>query len=365
MGGISGLLSAVSLLGYVLFVLGIALLVVAVSQGRSPRNGVALAVFGLVFGVVLSIVSSGVLIVEPTQVAVITNTLNGTLEDPERPSGTTIIVPIVQQATLYDVRQREYTMASAGPEGARPDDDAVAATTIDGQQVLVDITLIYSLDRSQANTVHLRWGKDENSVDAYIEGFIRPTARTVVRDVIAQFEAESIYGVQRVEMQTLMAEAMRTVMAGEGLILSSFLVRGLAFSPEFTSAIEQKEIAQQNVQRAQQEAQEARTRAEGQRDAAILQAEGERDAAIARAEGQAQALALVSEQIAENPALLQYEYIRNLADNIQMILVPSNTPFLFDMQSFTGDSSGPSFSIPQNMPQTTPQTTTPDTNDEP
>ena len=94
-------------------------------------------------------------------------------------------------------------------------------------------------------------------------------------------------------------------MAQEGLLLSSFLVRGLAFSPEFTTAIEQKEIAQQNVQRAQQEAQEARTRAEGQRDAAILQAEGERDAAIARAEGQAQALALVSEQIAENPSLLQ------------------------------------------------------------
>jgi prohibitin 2 len=346
MGGISGLLSAVALLGYVLFILGIVLVVVAASQGNPVRNGVGLAVFGLVFGVVLSIVSSGILIVEPTQVAVITNTLNGTLEEPERTAGTTVIVPIVQQATLYDTRQREYTMAESVTEGIRPNDDAVNATTIDGQQVSVDVTIIYSLDRTEANTVHLRWGKDENGNDAYIEGFIRPTARTVVRDVIAQFQAESIYGAQRTEMQTLMAQAMREEMAQEGLTLSSFLVRGLAFSPEFTSAIEQKEIAQQNVQRAQQEAEEARTRAEGQRDAAILEAEGQRDAAIALAEGQAQALQLVSEQLATNPSLIQYEYIRNLADNVELVLLPSNSPFLFDLQALGVDQGNFSFGTP-------------------
>jgi regulator of protease activity HflC (stomatin/prohibitin superfamily) len=339
MGGVSGLLSAVALLGYVLFILGIVLVVVSASQSRPVRNGVLLAIAGLVFGVVLSIVSSGVLIVEPTQVAVITNTLNGTLEEPERSAGTTVIVPIVQQATIYDTRQREYTMAASATEGARPDDDAVDATTIDGQQVTVDITLIYALNRTEANTVHLNWGKDVDGNDAIIEGFIRPTARTVVRDVIAQFQAESIYGAQRVEMQTLMAEAMREEMSQQGLTLSSFLVRGLAFSPEFTSAIEQKEIAEQNVQQAQQEAEQARTRAEGQRDAAILQAEGERDAAIALAEGQAQALQLVSEQLASNPSLIQYEYIRNLADNVSLVLLPSNSPFLFDLESLGVDTS--------------------------
>jgi regulator of protease activity HflC (stomatin/prohibitin superfamily) len=359
--GISGLLSTVSLLGFLLFLLGIALVVVAASQGRAVRGGVGLAIFGLIFGVVMSIVSGGILVVDPTQVAVITNTLNGQLETPARGPGTSIIIPGLQQATLYNTRQQEYTMSESSGEGARPNDDAVEATTVDGQQVRVDVTVIYSLDRTKVNDTHVRWGKDGNGQDAYIEGFLRPTARTVVRDIIATLRAENIYGAQRNEMQLAIEAAMTDEMANEGLILSSFLVRGLQFSDEFTTAIEDKEIAQQRTEQSLQEAERARTIAQGERDARILRAEGERDAAIALAEGQAQALALVSEQISANPSLIQYEYVRNLSDNVQLILVPSNGPFLFDFNSLTGGALNtlPGGNAGGEDETTTPPTTTP------
>lgn len=335
MGGVSGLLSMVALLGFALFVIGLLLVVTSTSQGRSVRGGIILAVFGLILGILLTTVSGGILVVEPTQVAVVTNTLSGNLESPARRAGTSVIIPMVQSATLYDIRQQEYTMAVTG-EGSNRDDDAAQATTVDGQQVKVDITIIYSVDPANVNTVHLRYGNDE---EQWIIRFIRPTARTVARDVIATMPAEEIYGLRRNEMQSRMEEQMRTRMEAEGFILSSFLVRGLLFSDDFTQAIEDKEIAQQRVQQAEQEAQRARTIAQGERDAAILRAEGERDAAIAIAQGQAEALSLVSEQIAANPSLIQYEYIRNLSDNVRLILVPSNSPYLFDFNSLLPDGT--------------------------
>ncbi len=59
-----------------------------------------------------------------------------------------------------------------------------------------------------------------------------------------------------------------------------------------------------------------------------------------RAEGEAEALRLINEQLSGNPALLQWRYIENLADNIQIILIPSNSPYLFDMQSMVDQAGG-------------------------
>lgn len=41
----------------------------------------------------------------------------------------------------------------------------------------------------------------------------------------------------------------------------------------------------------------------------------------------------MSEQIAANPSLIQYLYVQNLSDNVNIALVPSNSPFLFDFES--------------------------------
>ena len=93
--GVSSILGALSLIGFLLFLGGIALVVLAASQGRPVRNGILLAAVGIVLGVVFSVVSQGILIVQPDQVAVVFNTLNGDLETPRR-SGTSIVIPVVQ-----------------------------------------------------------------------------------------------------------------------------------------------------------------------------------------------------------------------------------------------------------------------------
>src|SRR5215216_6452162 len=98
--GVSSILGALSVLGFLAFVGGIALVVLSASQGRPVRNGILLAVIGIVVGIVFSGISEGILIVQPQQVADVFNTLNGELEDPPRRAGTRIVIPVVQQVTL-------------------------------------------------------------------------------------------------------------------------------------------------------------------------------------------------------------------------------------------------------------------------
>lgn len=352
--GISSLLGVLSLLGFLGFLAGVAFVVLGASQGRSVRNGVLLAVVGLIVGVAFNIISQGILIVQPQEVAVVFNTLTGTLEQP-RNRGTHVVVPIIQQTTIYSITQREYTMSATSDEGSRSGNDQVDATTVDGQTVGLDVTIFYSLNPARINDIHTRW-------PAGVENYVRSTSRTVIRDVISTFRAEDIYGSERANMQIQVNDLMTRELDTEGLLLNSVDIRGLSFSEQFRQSIEDKIAAEQRAQQAafivqqrQQEAEQARAVATGERDAAITRAQGEAESIILRAEAEAEALRLVSQQIAANPALIQYQYIQQLAPNVNLALVPSNTPFLFDISDMVAD---PNFVAPEVPDAIVPQPST-------
>ncbi len=347
MGGISSVLGTVALLGFLAFLAGVGLVVVSASQGRPVRGGVLLAIVGLVFGLVLSVVAQGIIVVAPQERAVVFQTISGELGQPRGP-GTHIIIPVIQDATTYDIGQQEYTMAGQREEGNRLGDDAVEARTLDGQIVLVDVTVIYSVDTDpeNLNELHIRWRS------GYEENFVRPTVRGIAREVIAGFEAEDIYGERRADMETEMQQRISDRFLEESLLLNDLLVRNIQFSDEFTNSIEQAQIAAQQAERArlqvlqrQREAQQAVAVAEGERDAEVTRAEGSAQATILQAQAQAEALRLVSQQIAANPLLIQYEYVSRLSENVNIALVPSNSPFLFDFESL--GSGSPNFSAPE------------------
>ncbi len=355
--GVGSVFGFVALLGVAGLIGGIALAVLAASQGRPVRNGIMLAIVGIVVAVLGGVLSQGILVVPPTERAVVFNVLSGELDAPRLP-GTNVIIPIMQQATMYDMSQKQYTMAGLLEEGARSGDDSVAARTTDGQEVRLDITVLYSIDPDQVNTVHVRWQ------NRYETDFVRPTTRGLVRDVVSGYRAEEIYGVGRGEMETEIQDLLSVRMGQEGLLLNDLVVRDINFSEQFTAAIEQAQIAQQEAERArlrvqqiQQEAEQARAQAEGQRDADIARAEGEAQSIILRAQAEAEGLRLVSEQIAANPALIQYQYILRLADNVSLVTIPTNSPFLFDMESLMAGANS-DFTAPP-VPQ--PVVPTPET----
>ncbi len=338
MGGLSALLSLLSLVGLVGFLGGIAFIVISASQGRPVRAGISIALAGLVVFLLFSVISSGIIIVQPQERAVVFNVITGDLQEPPLSAGTHVVIPLLYEFTIYPVRQQEYTMTDESGEGAQVGQDAVIARTSDGQEVRLDVTVLYNLDAAQLNLVHRRWQR------TYEAQFVRPTVRNVVRTVVSEYEAEGVYGEDRSELEGQIETTIREGFQREGLELTGLLVRAVNFRPEFAEAIERKEIEAQELARAQTEAERVETQARGQANASIERARGEAQAVVLNAQAQAEALRLVSEQIAANPSLIQYEYVQRLSENIQLALVPSNSPFLFDFNSLA--EGNPDFVAP-------------------
>ena len=334
-----GLLGIVAVLAFGIGILGVAFAFTLASQGRSSRSGVVLALFGFAAGIVLFIVSSGILIVQPARAAVIVNVLTGELEDPARAPGTSIIIPGLQEYIIYPTDQREYTMSGISSEGRLQGNDAVEALTKDGQEVKLDITVLYRIVREDINTIHLNWQ------NRYESDFIRPTVRAVTRDIVSLFEAEAIYGQSREQLGIDIAAAVGERMKAEGLTLTSLLVRQIEFNQSFALSIEEKQIEEQKRLRAETEAVRVQTEARGRADAVEEEARGRANARLIEAQAEAEALRVISDQIAANPNLIQYLYVANLSDNVSFALLPSDAPFIFSVDDFT--QLGDDFEAPE------------------
>ena len=323
-------LNLLAIAGLALAGFGIFLITQAVTRRDPVRSGVLLTAVGIVIAVIFFVMGAGVVEIQANEVGVVFNALSGDLADTPLGPGLHLIIPGVQEVTIYSIAQQEYTMSGRVGEGAVRDEDAVEALTQDGQQIRLDITVIYRISPSAANEIHVKW---ENR---YQNGLVRPSVRSIAREVVGQFDVQEIYSEKRTELGIEIEDQARQLLERDGLEVIDVLVRNIVFSEEYVNSIEQKQVAQQEALEAQFRVEERRQEAEQARE----QARGEADAIRIRAEGEAEALRLINEQLSGNPALLQWRYIENLADNIQIILIPSNSPYLFDLELIVDQAGG-------------------------
>ncbi|HRE49001.1 MAG TPA: prohibitin family protein [Aggregatilineales bacterium] len=350
---VSSLLSFVALGGLVLLLAGAGIAVSNMSQNKSGRGGWALAGIGAVIAALGFIASSGVVIVGATQVAVVFQSVggdpaNGNLWEVPLGPGLHIIPPVINEPIIYDTSVQNYTMSHISNEGQRSGDGAVQARTRDGQQVDIDVSVLYSIDPALANIVHRKFQ------NRYQDALIRPTIRSAVREKIASYSVNDLYGTTGIdvagvpsklpEAQAQLEEQLSRIFMDNGLRLQDFLIREITFSEEFIRAVEAKVVAEQQAEQAKQEAIRVRTIAEGEADAAETRARGAANAVIEKARGdaesirvnakaEAEALALINEQLSKNPILVQWRYIEKLSPNVSLVLLPSNSPFLFDLET--------------------------------
>lgn len=331
--------SVLALAGLAIAGFGGFMIVQMLSRNASIRGGVLITVVGLILAIVFFVIGAGVIEVQPNEVAVVFNVLSGDLAETPLGPGLHVIIPGIQEASIYSIAQQEYTMGGTVATGATRGDDAVVALTQDGQRVELDVTVIYRISPSNANVVHRNWQ------DRYENGLIRPALRNQVRGALTEFRVEQIYGTEHSELEQAVEDGVRNLIEPEGFEVTNVLIRNITFSPEYVASIEQKQVAQQQAQEAEfrvrqreQEAEQARALARGEADAARI-----------RAEGEAAALSLINEQLSQNPLLLQWRYIESLGPNVQMVIIPSNSPFLFDLESLMAES-GTQVPVPNVTP---------------
>jgi len=339
---ISLVLNMLAIAGLALAGFGVFMISQMVSRNEPARSGALITVVGLVIAILFFVMGAGVIEIQPNEVGVVFNVLSGELADTPLGPGLHIIIPGVQEVTIYSTAQEEYTMSGEVAEGAVRGDDAVVALTQDGQQVRLDVTVIFRIDPANANEVREKWQ------ERYINGLIRPALRNQTRAALTRFRVEQIYGAEHDELEQEIEDGVKALIEPDGFQVSNVLIRNISFSSEYVASIERKQVAQQEAQEAEFRVVQRQQEAEQVRELA----RGDADASEIRAKGEAEALRLINEQLSQNPALIQWRYIEELGDNVQIILLPSNSPFLFDIQSLVETSGGTMIT-----PSTTPSDT--------
>lgn len=300
---------------------------------------IAKVVIPVLVGVALvsCVASTGVRVVDAQEVGVVYHTVgaNSTNNLEVVPAGVQIITPLADRFYTYDLSQHSVELIGAG-DGDNT--GYVRSISSDGQQVNLDITVIFQLKPDKIAQVHRQWQHN------YTNGVIIPETRAAVRNVANKFTAEGIYSGSRDELESQIATMVkREIEEYDLFIVTDVLVRDISFTPEFTEAVEKKQIQEQTAKEAQNkiveieaEADQKRAEAQGLADAAVIAAQGRAEARIIEAEAEAQALEEIAGALESNPDLLQYTYIKELGDNVEIIILPNNSPYLFDFNSLTG-----------------------------
>ncbi len=303
-------------------------------MGKKKTISIPIALLLVLLAVTGTTLSQSIVVVDAGEVGVVFNAFTGTQETPLMP-GMHVVAPYVNTVYRYSVMEQVYTMSKITAEGQVKGDDSLWSPTAEGLQVGIDSSTRYAVDPRKAPLVHNTLRNTYNDV------LVRPGIRSIVRLYVSQNNVTDVYGPKRRQIQSEIESALRERFDAAGIILLSFDIRNVNFTDDYAKSIEAKQIAQQQAEQMQFVLQKEKQEAERKQ----VEAGGIKQAAIIKAQGEAESLRLVSQALSENPSLLTYRYIDKLAPNISAMLLPSNSPFILDLNQLKGLT--PAASTPQ------------------
>ncbi|MCX6080344.1 MAG: prohibitin family protein [Chloroflexi bacterium] len=266
----------------------------------------------------ISLLNTSLVFIQPQDVGVVVSLAspNGYRSRPLR-SGLHWIIPLAEEVHTYPIFWQTYTMSAKPNEGAQKGDDSIAARTSDGQEVLIDCTIIFQIDPEEAPRIYIEWQ------ERYIEDLIRPTMRGLIRTYVSQYKVDEVNSSKRMDLENDLSTELKDTLGQRGFLMDDFLLRNISFSNEYATAVEKKQVAMQDAVKKQYEADQIQKLAGG---------EAARIRAIAQAE--ADALDMLGKALARNPNVITLRYVDKLSPNIQVMLVPNNAPFLLPLPNF-------------------------------
>ena len=307
---------------------------VRASRNQTAKGSSSSALIVVIIAIVLTILGSGLVYVESSERGVVRTIQAGGVRKDALGPGLHWIIPVVEQVVTYSISNQTYTMSAVSGEGQVQGDDSIRARTKDGQEVIIDASVIYQIDPAKVVDLHIIWQ------NRFEDEFVRPEARGIIRDAVSQYGVEEVVSTKRVEIVNIITEELAKSLSDNNLRLLDFVLRDIHFSEGYAAAVEQKQIAEQLAQQAaltveqkKQEAEQARQVAQGAADAAVIAAKGAAEARLIQAEAEAKANELIAQSL--TPALVQYQYVLKLAPGVQTIFIPSGNQFILPLPDTT------------------------------
>ena len=136
----------------------------------------------------------------------------------------------------------------------------VESSTKDLQLLNTSVAVNYRVDKNKASYLYKSVGGD------YEEIVLLPTVKESLKSAIAKYNAEEIT-VNRAEVSKDCLNAIQTKVEKYGILIEDFNLTDFSFSDEYTKAIEEKQIAEQKLEKAKLEAEQKLIEANATKDA--------------------------------------------------------------------------------------------------
>lgn len=178
----------------------------------------------------------------------------GQVQDTMLNEGLNLKVPFIEKIVLMDCRTQktEYTME---------------ASSKDLQKISnFKIAINYNITNDTANKLYRSVGVDYKSI------IVEPAIQEAMKATVANYTAEELI-TKRNEVSEFALNKLSPKLQENGITLTSLNILDLAFSNEFDTAVEQKQIVEQETQKAQYELEKARV--ENQKKIENAQADAE------------------------------------------------------------------------------------------
>ena len=205
--------------------------------------------------------------------AVIYNRVNG-LSSKVYNEGLNFNIPWFEHPVIYDIRTRPCNLQTL--TGSK-----------DLQMVTIGVRVLHRPSVDELPWIYRRLGTD------YDERVLPSIMNEVAKAVVARFNASELLTKRDVVSKEIRQELSRRGL-GFKIVLEDVAITHLSFSPEYSRAVEAKQVAQQDAERAKY---------------VVQGAKAEKQTIITRAQGEAQSTMLIGNAVKKNPGFMKLRKI--------------------------------------------------------
>ncbi|SDU06032.1 prohibitin family protein [Desulfobacula phenolica] len=170
------------------------------------------------------------------------------VEDRVYAQGSTyFFLPFINDWHVFDTKLQNLEMTFSKTRGDRRSQDDLLFKTTDGNDISLDVIIAYRIDAAKAPYILQYVARDDTILRDTI---VRTVARSKPRDIFGELKTEAFYVAEARETQSNKAKAaLDKILGPMGIVVEKVLTNDYRFNAEYTKAIEDKKVADQQVEK--------------------------------------------------------------------------------------------------------------------